>query len=68
MGSEMCIRDRTHCAVGRDGEVYCHSEDLANIARNRDLSTVLETVNALYPQLELSEVSAQEQTGMEMTP
>ena len=59
---------KTHCAVGRDGELYCHSEDLANLARNRDLNTVLEAVNDLYPQSELSEAPVQEQTGMEMTP
>lgn len=47
-------KQKTHCAVGRDGEVYCHSEDLANIARNRDLNTVLEAVNDLYPQTEHS--------------
>ena len=38
-------KQKTHCAVGRDGEVYCHSEDLANITRNRDLNTVLEEGN-----------------------
>lgn len=61
-------RKATHCAVGRDGELYCHSEDLANIARNRDLNTVLEAVNDLYPQAELSEAPEQAQTGTEMVP
>ena len=61
-------KQKTHCAVGRNGEIYCHSEDLANIARNRDLNTVLEAVNDLYPQAELSEAPEQAQTGMEMVP
>lgn len=52
-------RKAAHCAVGRDGEVYCHSADLKNIARNKELNTVLETVNDLYPQTERS--NAQEQ-------
>ena len=47
----------------RDGEVYCHSEDLANIARNRDLNTVLEAVNDLYPQTEHSNAPEQEPMG-----
>ncbi|MCB5854947.1 hypothetical protein LIR37_11270 [Flavonifractor plautii] len=49
--------------LGRDGEVYCHSEDLANIARNRDLNTVLEAVNDLYPQTEHSNAPEQEPMG-----
>lgn len=56
-------KQKTHCAVGRDGEVYCHSEDLANIARNRDLNTVLEAVNDLYPQTEHSNAPEQEPMG-----
>lgn len=56
-------KQKTHCAVGRDGEVYCHSEDLANIARNRDLDTVLEAVNDLYPQTEHSNAPEQEPMG-----
>ena len=47
----------------RDGEVYCHSEDLTNIARNRDLNTVLEAVNDLYPQTEHSNAPEQEPMG-----
>ena len=56
-------KQKTHCAVGRDGEVYCHSEDLANITRNRDLNTVLEAVNDLYPQTEHSNAPEQEPMG-----
>ena len=56
-------KQKTHCEVGRDGEVYCHSEDLANITRNRDLNTVLEAVNDLYPQTEHSNAPEQEPMG-----
>lgn len=56
-------RKATHCAVGRDGELYCHSEDLKNIIRNKDLNTVLETVNDLYPQAEHSNAQEQEPIG-----
>ena len=41
-------KQKTHCAVGRDGEVYCHSEDL---------------VNDLYPQTEHSNAPEQEPMG-----
>ena len=47
-------KQKTHCAVGRDGEVYCHSEDL---------DTVLEAVNDLYPQTEHSNAPEQEPMG-----
>ena len=47
-------KQKTHCAVGRD---------LANIARNRDLNTVLEAVNDLYPQTEHSNAPEQEPMG-----
>lgn len=59
-------RKATHCAIDWDGEVYCHSEDLKNIARYKELNAVMEVVNDLYPQIERSNALEQGPMG-EMT-
>ena len=59
-------RKATHCAIGWDGEVYCHLGDLKNIARYKELNAVMEVVNDLYPQIEQSNALERGPTG-EMT-
>ena len=53
-------REQTQCAVGKDGEVYCHSVDLTNISRERDLESILETVNEVHSAMEQPEAPDQE--------
>lgn len=56
-------RKATHCAIDWDGEVYCHSEDLKNIVRYKELNAVMEVVNDLYPQIERSNALEQGPMG-----
>lgn len=53
-------RERTQCIVGKNGEIYCRSVDLANISRKRDLESILEAVNEVHSGMEPSEVPEQE--------
>ena len=47
-------KEQTQCSVGKDGEVYCRSVDFANISRKRDLESILETVNEVHSDMEIS--------------
>ena len=63
VSNKMCGGKKIQCAVGKDGEVYCDSKDLANQFRKRVLETVLEEVNKLYPGIEASDAPEQNSTG-----